>query len=314
MSDLDKQKSSGLPSGVKCRGCSQGVAKEYVQCTGCQAYYHPSCAERAGSLPNGLIQRCCGRRGSSSTEDIRDIIKQEISALRNSFKNDVTLLRNDIKTDVNNDVTSLRNDIKNEVEPVISSVNDLKSQVKQFTEQFQNRICAVEEKLMNNEVRITANAKIITSNVQKIADLHNLVTDIHTQADNSVILREVDDRLARRNNALFLGIVESQKSTPIERQEDDLSRVQGICYTLANNVSISSCTRLDHNRIDKSKESQGLSPVSGESFDSPRQNKSPEERTKDITSTTPGTDSSRGTKFEDCATDVRSSGGRVEVC
>ncbi|XP_044582938.1 uncharacterized protein LOC123263957 [Cotesia glomerata] len=153
---------------------------------------------------------------------------------------------------------------------------------------------------MNNEVRITANAKIITSNVQKIADLHNLVTDIHTQADNSVILREVDDRLARRNNALFLGIVESQKSTPIERQEDDLSRVQGICYTLANNVSISSCTRLDHNRIDKSKESQGLSPVSGESFDSPRQNKSPEERTKDITSTTPGTDSSRGTEFEDC--------------
>ncbi|XP_044592885.1 uncharacterized protein LOC123270798 [Cotesia glomerata] len=223
MSEAKDNKQANTPVGAKCRGCSSSIAKEHAQCTNCQSYYHPSCAKQAVPLSGGIFQRCCGRRGSASTSDeIRDMLKLEMLALRKDFKND----------------------IKIELAPVITSVNGLKSQVQTFTEQFQKRISSIENKVTELDTRIELNANTINTNNEKITELTNRIFETQCLNDNIVLLREVDDQMARRNNALFLGINEPNSVSSSERLSNDLSQVQGICDTLVNKVEIVSCFRI----------------------------------------------------------------------
>lgn len=221
MSDKD-QKITNAPPGTKCRSCSQGIVKEVVQCQNCQGYYHPSCAKQAGPLPGGFYQRCCGRRGSSSTEEIREMFKQEILALRNDFKKDV----------------------KDEITTVITGVNELKTTVKSFTEQFNKRISTVESKMMHIEEQLSSNINATKVNESKIVEIMNKFDNIQSSENNGDILKEIDERLARRNNALFFGIDEPPNPNPTDRQTNDMNEVQSICNELANNIVISSCSRI----------------------------------------------------------------------
>lgn len=88
------------------------------------------------------------------------------------------------------------------------------------------------------------NTNSIVSYDKKITELTNIIFDIQVSVDNSVILREVEDRLARRNNALFLGIEEPPTASSTERQTNDLNQVKGICEILSNNLIISFCSRI----------------------------------------------------------------------
>ncbi|XP_044591953.1 uncharacterized protein LOC123270083 [Cotesia glomerata] len=279
MSEAKDNKQANTPVGAKCRGCSSSIAKEHAQCTNCQSYYHPSCAKQAVPLSGGIFQRCCGRRGSASTSDeIRDMLKLEMLALRKDFKND----------------------IKIELAPVITSVNGLKSQVQTFTEQFQKRISSIKNTVTELDTRIELNANTINTNNEKITELTNRISETQCLNDNIVLLREVDDRMARRNNALFLGINEPNSVSSSERLSNDLSQVQGICDTLVNKVEIVSCSRIDNIGFDKGKEDEKLSTTSKEPLNRSRSHSTPKEGAEASPTTTSGEDSSWREEFEDC--------------
>lgn len=51
--------------------------------------YHPGCARQAGPL-GGVFDRCCGRHGSSSHEDVCDPLATELKKLGSDLKTEFT--------------------------------------------------------------------------------------------------------------------------------------------------------------------------------------------------------------------------------
>lgn len=80
----------------KCRGCASRVAGDAVTCSGCQSIFHPSCARQSGPISGGMYQRCCGRRGSISIDDIRDLLSSELNKLRIDFKTEFTAITDNV--------------------------------------------------------------------------------------------------------------------------------------------------------------------------------------------------------------------------
>ncbi|XP_074099273.1 uncharacterized protein LOC141527605 [Cotesia typhae] len=142
------------------------------------------------------------------------------------------------------EITSLRNDVKDDIKreltTVIDSVDGLKNQVQSFLKQFNNCLCIIEDKIRNCEARQMTSTNTLLLYDIRITKLSDKISNIQTSNDNDSILHEVEDRLARRNNALFLGIEEQSEASTMERKSMDLTRVQNICDSLNVSYEVSS--------------------------------------------------------------------------
>ncbi|KAH0567872.1 hypothetical protein KQX54_015609 [Cotesia glomerata] len=160
----------------KCKGCSNNIATEQVECPKCPAYYYPSVPKTQQSCQDGDY------KGASEIE---------------------TLTQN---------ISSLRVSVDSHTKAIIKGLD------------------AVEERTDQLSTKLEALELVSTNNSKNIAAVSESLKNIVPNADDSVILMEIED--------------ESNQELLADRQKHDSKVINEICNTVAPGIIINGCTRI----------------------------------------------------------------------
>lgn len=193
-----------------CRGCSNSIVTDSIECPKCNATYHPSCAKSTSVLSNGGFQRCCGVKKTFSYEDLRTLICEENTKM---------------KTDISVNITT--------------EVGKIQESIEAFRSSIENRISVVE----GDNIIIKRQMSILEDKVKVNADRIDILAD-NTPANKEFILEEVEERIKRRNNIILFNVPESTQDNREARSAADAAFVTSLCTTLLTDSAPLSQSRI----------------------------------------------------------------------
>lgn len=185
-----------------CKVCSKTVMIEVVDCSKCQAAYHPSCAKTKSVLSSGRYHQCCGPKKTLSY-DMRELMDA---------------LRKNIRGDINKSAVILQNTFTKTTEALFKrliAVENDTSNLKMTVVDLKNKVTV---QALNDEVKLLASGPVMQA---------------------VKILMEVENILSRHNIVIIFDVEESNSPVQSVRDVEDLEKIKNICSSL--NVPATDC-------------------------------------------------------------------------